>query len=179
MVDPIVASRFAHRALFVALAVAVLFVQLLPLDMIPARFPGPDLLLCLTFVWIRRRPDYVPAFLIVCIFLLEDFLTMRPPGLWPLIVLLGTEFLRSREVTLRDLSFLFDWAMSSAVIMAMTLIHWAWLALFIVPQPGIGPTILRALATIAAYPAVVLFTLFVIGLRRAAKGEVDALGHRV
>ncbi|SPH24316.1 hypothetical protein DEA8626_03367 [Defluviimonas aquaemixtae] len=179
MVDPIAASRVAHRALFVALALAILFLRLLPLDMVPSRIPGPDLILCLTFVWIRRRPDYVPAALIVCVFLLEDFLTMRPPGPWPLIVLMGTEFLRSREVTLRDLPFALDWAMIGGLVMAMTLIHWVMLAIFIVPQAEFGPTILRALATIAAYPMVVLFTLFVIGLRRAAKGEVDALGHRL
>lgn len=179
MVDPIAASRFSYRLLFLGLAAAILFVRLLPLSAVPARFPGPDLLLCLTLVWIQRRPDYVPAFIIAAVFLLDDVLAMRPPGLWALIVLMGTEFLRSRETTLRDLPFVVEWGATSALIVAMTLINWLVLALFMVPQVGFGQITLHMLATIAAYPAVTLAMLLLVRLRKAAKGEVDALGHRL
>lgn len=179
MVDPVAASRLGHRLLFAALAALILFVRMLPLDAVPARFPGPDLILGLTLVWVLRRPDYVPALLIAGVLLLEDLLSMRPPGLWTLIVLLGTEYLRSREATLRDIPFALEWLIAGVAITAMTVANGLVLALFLVPQAGPGLTALQALATIAAYPLVVLVTIFVFRLRKAAPGEVDALGHRL
>ncbi|MGB3315884.1 MAG: rod shape-determining protein MreD [Albidovulum sp.] len=179
MVDPVTASRQVHRLLFLAIAATFLFVRLLPLSAMPARVPGPDLLLCLTLVWLQRRPDYVPALLIVAVFLFDDILTMRPPGLWPLVVLLGTEFLRSREATLRDLPFIVEWLVTSGLITMLSLANWLVLNLFMVPQAGFGPMLLQVITTIAAYPVVVGFTLFAFGVRKAAKGQVDALGRRL
>jgi len=179
MVDPIAASRLGYRLLYVGLAAAILFIRILPLNAVPVRFPGPDLILCVTLVWVLRRPDYVPALLIVAVFLLDDLLSMRPPGLWTLIVLFGTEFLRSREATLRDIPFALEWLLVGAVIAAMALINGLVLALFLVPQAGTSLTALQVMATVAVYPLVVLATLFVFGLRKAAPGEVDALGHRL
>ena len=179
MVDPIAASRLGYRLLFAGLAALILFVRILPLNAVPARFPGPDLILCLTLVWVLRRPDYVPALLIAWVLLLDDLLAMRPPGLWTLIVLLGTEYLRSRETTLRDIPFALEWLIVGAMITAMTVLNGLVLALFLVPQAGPSLIALQTLATIAAYPLVVLATLFAFRLRKAAPGEVDALGHRL
>ena len=179
MVDPIAAHRFAYRLLFLGFAALVLFVRILPLNALPARIPAPDLLLCATIVWVLRRPDYVPAILIAAVFLFEDILSMRPPGLWPLIVLLGTEFLRSREATLRDLPFALEWLIAGGLITAMTVIDRLVLALFLVPHGSTSLTALQGLVTILAYPLVAILTHFVFRLRKAAPGEVDALGHRL
>ncbi|WP_347310841.1 rod shape-determining protein MreD [Defluviimonas sp. SAOS-178_SWC] len=179
MVDPIAASRLGYRLLFVGLAALILFIRILPLNAVPVRFPGPDLILCLTLVWVLRRPDYVPALLIAGVLLLDDILAMRPPGLWTLIVLLGTEYLRSREATLRGIPFALEWLIVGALIAAMTVVNGLVLALFLVPQAGTGLIALQMLATIVVYPLVVLATLFVFRLRKAAPGEVDALGHRL
>ena len=59
-----------------------------------ATWPAPDLMLALTLAWVVRRPDLLPAPLIAAYFFVEDILMMRPPGLWALIVLGATEFLR-------------------------------------------------------------------------------------
>ncbi|OYX44468.1 MAG: hypothetical protein B7Z02_05035 [Rhodobacterales bacterium 32-67-9] len=179
MVDPIAASRFGYRLLYAGLAALVVFVRILPLNAVPVRFPGPDLILCLTLVWVLRRPDYVPALLIAGVLLLDDLLAMRPPGLWTLIVLLGTEYLRSREATLRGIPFALEWLIVGVVIAVMTIVNAVLLALFLIPQAGTSLIVLQALATIAAYPLVVAATHFVFRLRKAAPGEVDALGHRL
>ena len=178
MVDPIFTSRFAHRSLFVGLAMLILFVRLLPLTAVPGRWPGPDVLLCLTLVWVQRRPEYVPVLIVAPVFLIDDLLTMRPPGLWALLVLTGTEFLRSRESDFRDLPFMLEWAVTSGVILAIAVINRLVLAILVVPQTGFGLTLLQALSTIAAYPVMVLVSHFAFGRRKAATGEVDALGHR-
>ena len=114
MVDPVTSTRLGYQAAFVGLAALVLFVRALPLSAVPAVIPAPDLLLCLAIAWVLRRPDFIPVVVIVAVFLMEDILSMRPPGLWTLIVLFGTEFLRSRATLTRDLPFLLEWAMVGA-----------------------------------------------------------------
>ena len=178
MVDPATARRARHCLLFLGLAAAILFVRLLPLSTVPARFPAPDLILCLALVWVMRRPDHVPALVIALVFLVDDILAMRPPGLWALIVLLGTEFLRAREATLRDLPFAVEWSMASAVILAMMLANWFVLTVFMVPQIGLGPTVLHALVTGLAFPLVLAATLAALRLRGPARGEPDTRGGR-
>ncbi|NCO16036.1 MAG: rod shape-determining protein MreD, partial [Alphaproteobacteria bacterium] len=96
MVDLLHSTIWRHRAIFVALALALFFLRLLPLGAEPGRWPGPDLMLCLILAWVQRRPDYLPAPLIALVVLTEDFLMLRPPGLWTAIVVLATEFLRGR-----------------------------------------------------------------------------------
>jgi len=179
MVDPVSMTRAGHRALYVALSALVLFVGMLPLSTLPASWPGPDILLALTIAWLLRRPEYVPATAIVAIFLLQDLVTMRPPGLWTLIVLLGCEFLRARVVLVRDLPLMLEWAMVTTVMLAMFGLNRLVLALFMVPQAGFGPTVLQCVATAAAYPVIVGLSHLAFGIRKVAPGEVDALGHRV
>ncbi|MEZ5882984.1 MAG: rod shape-determining protein MreD [Paracoccaceae bacterium] len=179
MVDPLTTRRILHRALFAGIAAVILFLHLLPLSSGAGGIPGPDLMLALTLAWVLRRPDYVPALLIVAVFLLEDLMYMRPPGLWPLIVLLGTELLRAREQGLRDLPHVLELAVVGGLMVAMLIARRLVLALVMIEQPPLGMELLRLLVTLAAYPLVVVASRLALGLRRAAPGEVDALGHRL
>ena len=77
MGDSLPASVWAHRGLYAALALALLFLRLLPLGSIAGAWPGPDLLVCLTFAWVLRRPDYTPVLLIAAVLLLEDLRTAQ------------------------------------------------------------------------------------------------------
>ena len=176
MIDPVTARRWTYRALFVALAALLLFLRLLPLSTLPARIPGPDLMLCITFAWVLRRPDFVPALAIVAVFVIEGMLAMRPPGLWALFVLLGSEFLRDRAGAMRGLPFLAEWATVTAVMAIMLLANRLVLALVMVPQTGLGPTLLQLLTTVAAYPLVVAASHLALGLR--APGELDGMRSR-
>jgi rod shape-determining protein MreD len=179
MVDPVSSARIGYRTLFLVVAVALLFARMLPLSAIPAEWPGPDLLLCVTIAWVLRRPDYVPALSLVLVFLLDDLFAMRPPGLWTLIVLVASEFLRSREVMTRDLPFALEWAMVGIVIASMLIANRLILALFMVPQITLAPVLMHILSTLIAYPVVVAISHALLGLKKVAPGEVDALGHRL
>lgn len=179
MVDPLSRQLLYHRALYLGVALVVLFLRLLPLSSGASGWPGPDLTLAVTLAWLLRRPEYVPALLIVAVALVEDLMFQRPPGLWALIVLGGTEFLRAREASLRDLSFPLEWLTVGILLLAMVLANRMVLALLMVPQPGLGLSLLHFLATIAAYPLVVIASYLAVGLRRAAPGEVDAFGRRL
>lgn len=179
MIDPITRRRLSYRTLFVVIGLVLIFVRLMPVDHSPGGLPGPDLTLALTLAWVLRRPEYVPALLIVLVFLLEDIMFWRPIGLWALIVLGATEFLRRREQSLRDLPFALEWALVAGLLIAMVAVKRIVLLVTMVDQPSLGLELFQMLVTLAAYPVVVLVSRVAFGLRRAAPGEVDAYGHRM
>lgn len=158
-------------ALFAALAGAILFLRLLPLDVGATSWPGPDVALCLALAWVLRWPDRLPALVIAGVFLLEDLILMRPPGLWAAIVLMGTEAARLREGRWREHSFLVEWLRLSILIGAMMLAYRVAQVLTLLPVPALGLVILHYIATVAAYPFVVLGARLLFGLRRSIDGE--------
>ena len=157
MAEVVVTRRFRHWCLFLSLAFLVIFARLLPLDAGPGRLPGPDLLVCLTFAWVLRRPAYVPVAMIAAVMLMTDILFLRPLGLWAFCVVLASECF-ARVMHYED-----------------TLI----LAIFVVDQPSIGLTLIQMIATILAYPLVVLFSARIVGLKKAPPGAVDNLGRKL
>ena len=159
---------------FIAFAVALILLAILPLDRVPGALPGPDLLLAATLVWVIRRPDVVPLGVVVVVFLLADFLWMRPPGLMTAAVVLGTEFLRSRSVLTTEVSFAAEWSVAAAIAAAIVIGGSAVLVLFGVAAPGLGMLLLKLLGTIAAYPVIVVIARFGFGVRR--KGVPARLG---
>ena len=179
MIDPQTSRRIAHRGLFLGLVALVMFLRLLPINPVSHGLPGPDLTLALTLAWVLRRPEYVPALLIAAVFLLEDLMFWRPVGLWTLIVLGATEFLRARESASRDLPFVLEAVLIGSVMIGMLLANRFILGLVMVEQPPLGREVLRMLATFVAYPFVVALSALAFGLRRAAPGEIDAWGNRL
>lgn len=177
MAEVLTFRRWIGRTAFVVLALAIVFVRLLPLGGGPDSLPAPDLLVCLTFAWVLRRPDHVPPLLVAAVFLVCDLIFLRPPGLWALIMLAATEFLRAREGLTRELPFPLEWAMVAAVLVVAVLAEALVLGIFMVPATAVGVGLIHALATLVAYPIVVAALWLGLGLRRAAPGEVDRLGR--
>jgi rod shape-determining protein MreD len=153
--------------------------NILPIHLVPRGYPGPDLLICITFAWVLRRPQYVPTPLIALVFLVTDMLFMRPPGLWTALVVLGVEFLRAKESTSRELPFLVEWAMVSGVLLVMTLADRLVQSALLINQVGFGLVLLQFVTTILAYPLIVLLSYLLFGVKRMAPGEIDKTGHRI
>lgn len=172
------AGVWGYRLLFLALAGALMFTQLLPLEMSPGQFPGPDILMLLIFSWVIMRPAILPITLIAAVVLLSDILFMRPLGLWTLLVVLASEFLRTRATALRDTPFPLEWLLVAGVTAAVFMANALVLAVFAVSQAGLGLTLIGLIATIIAYPLVVILAGRTFGLRKIATGEVDKLGRR-
>jgi rod shape-determining protein MreD len=141
--------------------------------------PGPDLLLCITFAWTMRRPDYLPVLLIAAVVLLEDMILMRPPGLWTALVIVASEFVRGRVALTRELSFSVEWLLVSALMVAMLLVYRMFFALVLVPQAPFGFAMIQILWSILCYPVVVFLSRFVLDLYKPAMGEIDAYGRRM
>ncbi len=172
-------AHWIYRGLFLTLALTLLFVRLLPIAHTAGAFPGPDLLLCLIMAWVVRRPDFLPLPLIVTVILIEDLILMRPPGLWTALVVLSTEFLRSRVALTRELNFLVEWMLVSGLMLAMLLAFRLILAISMVPQPPFGFSIVQVLWSIVLYPVVVGLSRLILDLRKPATGEIDDFGRRL
>ncbi|MFP4326522.1 MAG: rod shape-determining protein MreD [Paracoccaceae bacterium] len=169
---------WTRRAMYLLLAVAIVFFQLLPLDTMPPRWAPPDLLMALTLAWAARRPEYVPALSIAAAFVLADLLLQRPPGLLALLAVLATEWLKRRARSLRDASFATEWAQVAGALVAVTLAYRLTLAILLVPQPPLGLSLIQMLMTLAFYPAVVMVSHLVLGVRKPLASDLDGPGLR-
>jgi rod shape-determining protein MreD len=163
--------------IFLAAALILTFVRLLPLQTTAGHLPGPDFLLCLIFAWMVRRPDYLSALMIGVVVLTEDMLLMRPPGLWAALVLIGAEFIRARSALTREFSFGVEWLLVSGVILGVFLANRTLLGIAFVDQPSFGFSLLQIIWSVVAYPAVVALSRYGLDLYKPAIGQVDALGR--
>lgn len=179
MVDSLRSSVWLYRLAFLGLASAFLFLKLLPLGSLAGDWPGPDILLCLIFAWVVRRPDFLPVPLIAGVLLLEDLLLMRPPGLWTALVILATEFIRSRAALTRELGFITEWLLVAGMMVALLISYRLAFAFAFLPQPAFGFALLQTLWSILCYPLVVAASRLAFDLRKPATGEVDAYGRRI
>ncbi len=179
MVDPALSKKWLYWLLFLLLATALFFLQLIPLQTTPSNWAMPDLLLCLCFAWVLRRPDYMPVLLIATVMLVADMLFLRPPGLMTALVVIGSEFLRARVNVMRELPFMLEWTLVAGVMLALLLGYRLALIIVMQPRPSLWLSLTLLLTTLAAYPLVVAFSRYILGVRKIAPGEVDALGHRI
>ena len=166
---------WSYRALFVMLALFVITLKLLPLNLAAGGLPGPDLLVLLAFAWMVRQPDVVPLGLLMVIFLLADFLLQRPPGLWTLLVILASEGLRRRRLTMTEFPFLVEWAAVAVAVMGMVLLNRMILWVLLVDLDSLGLTLAQGIVTIVTYPAIVAVSKFIFGLRKLGPAELESL----
>jgi rod shape-determining protein MreD len=170
---------WAYRVAFVLLALGVLFARMLPLGSVAGDWPGPDLMLCLMLAWVTQRPEHLPMGLIAVVMLAEDMILMRPPGLWAAIVVLATEFLRTRSTLTRELGFVAEWILIAGVMIAMLLAYRLAFAIAFMSQPGFGFAFAQTVGSILMYPVVVWVLRVVLQLRKPTPGELDAKGRRL
>lgn len=173
MVDPSTLRRWRYRLLLIGLCVLCTFTYLLPLGLGQRHWPGPDLILALCFAWVLRRPRYVPVWLAAPIFLLADFVFMRPPGPWAALSLIALEFLRRREREAHDLPFPLEWALVSGILFAMAILYRIILAVSMTPMATLGLVMLEQISTALAYPLVVLITGTVFGIRKPNPADIE------
>lgn len=170
-------KTWVQRGVFLLAAFVLIVIDLVPLDMRPSLWVSPDLLLAATLVWVARKPNYVPVFVIALLFLLTDFLFMRPPGLWAALVVVLTEMIRRRHREFRNMPLLVEWGTVAFGVATITITNRIVLAIVMSPQAPLGLTLIEMIATILVYPAVVLVAHFVFGIARTAPGEIGSRGQ--
>ena len=117
--------------------------------------------------------------MITAIVFVEDVMLMRPLGLWTALVVLATEFLRSRAALTRELSFAVEWMLIAGLMIGLLLAYRLFFAVSFLPQPGFGFALTQTLWSILCYPFVVMISRILLDLRKPAMGEVDARGRRL
>lgn len=177
MADKTDSRTWINRGAFVALAFVFVVIELVPRDMRPASWAGPDMLLAITLVWVARKPSYLPVIVIAAFFLMTDFLFLRPPGLWAALVVILTEVIRRRNNEFRNMPFLVEWGTIAMGIIVITLVNRLVLAIVMLPQAPFGLTLSQMAATILVYPFVLAAAHFVFGVTRTAPGETGSKGH--
>ena len=154
--------RMLYWGVLTMLALVILFLKILPLNLLPGRL---------------RRPEYVPVPLVAGLLLIYDFMFMQPPGLMAALGVIGLEFLRSRAPYSRDIPFLFEWAMIAGVLFAIALVSHFILAIFVLTQPSIAMESMQLGTTVVFYPVIVGISTYIFGVRRATPGELDQLSN--
>ena len=170
-------KTWLHRGTFIVLAFMVIVVDLVPLDMRPSVFVAPDLLLAMTLVWVARKPNLVPVMVIATIFLMTDFLFMRPPGLWAGLVVILTEAIRRRHREFRDMPLLVEWGTIALAIVGVTILYRVAFAVTMLPQPSLGLTLIEMMMTILIYPIIALIAFVAFGVKRVSLGAVGSRGQ--
>jgi len=192
MAEALTDRVWTGRALYVVLALGIIFIALLPLNTMPHNWftpalitpdsavrhgVGPDILLLVTLIWAIRRPDHVPVLLVGAVFLLTDFRFDRAPGLWTACVVILTEALRARAPGLRTQPFLFEWMTVAFGIVAIAIAARTVLSVALVPQAPVMLTLIQVAMTALVYPVVAGAAWLAFGIGRPAPGEVDATGR--
>lgn len=179
MAEMVSTTSWAKRCLFLMVAFVIVVAQLVPLDMRPARWAPPDLLLAFTLAWVARRPDFLPVFIIAALFLLADLIFQRPPGLWAALVVMLTETIRRRSREFRSMPLALEWGTIAFGIIVITLVNRVVLAIVMVPQAPLGLTLSQMVLTIAIYPLIIFISHYMMGVQRLAPGAVDGRGHKL
>lgn len=179
MAERWISALWMHRLIFLGVAFLLVFLKLLPLPDEAGGLPGPDLLMCLIFAWVMRRPEYLPVMMVAVVVFLEDMLLMRPPGLWTALMILASEFIRSRVALTRELNFGVEWLLVAGLMLALVLAQRLAHALAFLPQPALGFMLVQTGWSMLAYPVVVAVSRFGLDLHKPAMGELDAYGRRL
>ncbi|SDC48975.1 rod shape-determining protein MreD [Ruegeria marina] len=166
------------RLVYIGIALAILFFQLLPLDARPSRWAGPDFLLAMTLAWTLRRPDYAPALLVALVMLLADLLLQRPPGLLAALTVAASAFLRNRLSGQGETGFIGEWISVSVVLIALALFYRLTLIATAVDRAPLTLAASQVVLTILCYPAVVAASQTLFGVRRLTPSDAEALGAR-
>ncbi len=166
------------RAVFGSTALIVTLSAMLPLGLSAESAVMADLLFCLCFAWVIRRPSTAPVGLIAFFALLADFLLMRPLGLWTFIIIVASEFARAQRVPLREQMFIVEWFIFAFVFAFALFANLAILEISFSDTPSFNLMFSFFLNTCIAYPFVVALLHWVFRVRAPqAPGGYTRLGR--
>lgn len=152
----------------------VMFLQLLPIQLLPRSFYGPNLLLVFYAALVLRAPQLLPIWLAAILLFLGDVFFLRPLGLWALCVLVFLEALRSSSEQFRDRVFLAEWGSVALGMIAVFVCYYTILTISAVPFVEGFVKFWSLALTVLLYP------LFSFGLEFAFKfKEMRMQGDRI
>ena len=155
-----------YRIIFLAIAIFLILVNLMPLQTTPQNWPWPNILLLVIFCWSLREPNFVPVPLIIAILLLQDFLLHRPPGLFSGISVIILIWIKAITARSDDKSFLAEWVRVSLAYAAISLIYHLALLLLFVNTTELRVFLIQTILNISTYPFIVLVSHYIFRVKR-------------
>ena len=155
-----------YRSIFIAVAIFLMLVNLMPLQTTPQSWPWPNILLLLIFCWSLREPNFVPIPLIIAVLLFQDFLLHRPPGLFSGISVIILIWIKAITASSDDKSFLAEWVRVSLAFAAITLIYHLILSLSFVNTTELRIILIQTIFNISIYPFIVLVSHYIFRVKR-------------
>ncbi len=165
-----------ETAAVLGLALAALYLALIPFDFAGQGIAGPDLAFCLMLAWVARRPASAPLWAILVVGLAGDALLSRPIGLGALALLLAAEATRANAAWLRAGSFLREWAFVAAAFALCLAGMRLGLDLLFAEGPHVAALTGHWFTTALAYPLAVALVALAAGVR--APGRAAGPGLR-
>ncbi len=156
----------------------ILFVKLIPLDLLPGRIAPPDIMFCLAVALLIRRPGALPMWLVALVFLLNDILLSQPLGLWALIVLATSEVVRGTRSNVREMLFLSEWFWFAGLYVAATVALFVLKFLLFIPREPLTMILPMLVFTVACYPVVVLYLNYVFKVAKSIRADYTGIGAR-
>lgn len=170
---------FSYRAGYAGLGILLVLWSVVPFDMRAGALPRPDVFYCITMVYVIRRPEWAPVWLIFGVFFLRDILTQAPLGLFTLLIVMGSEVVRANIQAFREYFFGLEWVWIGGIFVAITLVQQVLLVLTLSQTPRFVEQLYLILFTVAIYPVTVAVMKFGFGFTRPRPGELDAWGKRL
>ena len=137
---------------FIITALLVMYVYLLPVNLVPMQFQPPNFVLLLAIALIIRYPNYLPLWVIFAVFLLYDFLLYQPLGLNTFLALIGMEYLRSNRISIRQMNFVSEWAFIALFLLLYTALREIVLFLFLAENTPFWGALFDLGTSIIYYP---------------------------
>jgi rod shape-determining protein MreD len=168
-----------YRGGFVAIGFALVLWSIVPFDMTAGTLPAPDIFYCITMLYVVRRPVFVPVWSIFCVFFLRDILTQAPLGLFTLLIVLGSEIVRTNIQVFREYLFALEWLWVAIIFACIAIIQQILMFLTLSQTPRIVDQLYLIVFTVATYPVIVGAVKYGFGITRPRPGESDAWGKRL
>lgn len=161
---------------FLLFSFALVFINLVPQNLTPARFAGPDLVMATSLAIVMRRPDLLPVWVIAVAVLMADFLLSRPLGLSAFVTVVASEIVRANRHSFLDMFFLMEWFIVGLLVVMAALAQQFLLSFVLMPGHAWGSVFAQALLTILCYPVMVMAGNIFFGIKRRTVHDGQKIG---
>lgn len=159
------------------IGLALILGPMLPVDLRPERLPVPDLLTMLIFATLIRAPQVMPFWLVIALLLLRDMLNLYPLGLWALIGVIATEYIRLRRDDIARMGLLKEWLAIAGIYVFAMLLNQFTLLLLLAPLRDLGSLAVYTALSLLSYPLVVALIWVFPRIRKPAAHEIGREGE--
>lgn len=167
-----------RRTTWVLCSILAILIPLVPLGHRADALLVPDLLYCVTLIWVIREPRVTLIGLIAALGLIADIFLGRPIGLGALALVLTSEAFRQQARFFQENSFVLEW-IAAIIFFLMAQLGMSFVLLLTFSEtPAMGDILKYTAGMAIAYPLITGFLNITVKLHSPSPGEVsDRLGR--